>query len=62
MSPEVRDLLRYKSALQWWYARMFAAARNGEHFDEPQPLPQGKATNHPEPQERSTTSACTSRS
>jgi hypothetical protein len=39
MSPEVRELLRYKSALNWWYASMFAAARRGETFDKPQPEP-----------------------
>lgn len=39
MSPEFREVMRYGSALRWWYARMFSAARRGEEFNEPEPQP-----------------------
>jgi hypothetical protein len=32
--------LRYRTALGLWYARMAAAARAGEQFDEPRPQPE----------------------
>jgi hypothetical protein len=43
MSPEVREMLRYRSELSWWYARLFASARRGESFTEPRPEPRGAA-------------------
>jgi len=39
VSAEFRALMRYRAALESWYARMFAAARDGREFDERRPDP-----------------------
>ncbi len=40
MSPEFKALVKYGAALHGWYARMFAAAREGREFDERRPEPE----------------------